>query len=198
MCRHGVVGGDGRRRLFSVLPPILVLTVSPTRMVWQGNVTQDSQAYYYSICEGCDLWTGDYPAEGNGTQQCIAALANTKSTGIDDEGVSITLETLTISLGYWRATASTATIRPCWNDDACRGGITGNAAYCAEGYRGPCELVHVNDALDRRHTRPHQAFRYCFNGWSSSALLSKITYIWSVFLCRNVRQGLRFSTDVSP
>lgn len=168
-------------------PAILVLTVSPTCMVWQGNVTRDSQAYYYSVCERCDLWSGDCPVEGNGTQQCIAALANTKSTGIDVDGVSITLETLNISSGYWRATASTATIRPCWNDDACRGGMTGNAAYCADGYRGPCELVHVHHALDQPHPRPDLVLRYCFNGWLSSALLSKITYVWSVFLCWNVR-----------
>eukprot|EP00904_Undaria_pinnatifida_P008212 jgi/Undpi1/4520/HiC_scaffold_18.g07874.m1 len=111
----------------------------------RGNVTRDSQAYYYSVCERCDLWSGDCPVEGNGTQQCIAALANTKSTGIDVDGVSITLETLNISSGYWRATASTATIRPCWNDDACRGGMTGNAAYCADGYRGPYCAICTDD-----------------------------------------------------
>eukprot|EP00904_Undaria_pinnatifida_P008213 jgi/Undpi1/4521/HiC_scaffold_18.g07875.m1 len=125
--------------------PLSILTVSTTSTVWQGNVTQDSQAYYYSVCEGCNLWSGDRPVEGSGTQQCIAALANTKSIGIDAEGVSITLETLNISSGYWRATASTATIRPCWNDDACGGGITGNAAYCAEGYRGPYCAICTDD-----------------------------------------------------
>ncbi|CAN0186742.1 unnamed protein product, partial [Hapterophycus canaliculatus] len=49
-----------------------------------------------------------------------------------------TLETLSIDKGFWRATPSSRDILPCHNPDACLGGQTGAADFCAAGYEGPC------------------------------------------------------------
>lgn len=79
--------------------------------------------------------------DGKGTQQCIAELENTVSPGFDKtSGVPITLETLRIDPGYWRSMKNSSIVLPCWNEDACGGGLTGSADYCDEAYRGPCEL----------------------------------------------------------
>ena len=64
-------------------------------------------------------------------------LEHTESAGVDT-GTPITLETLRIEKGYWRAVASSESIFPCWNSDACLGGITGENGYCKEGYSGAC------------------------------------------------------------
>lgn len=89
----------------------------------------------------------DCPLDGKGVQQCIPALEHTESIGVDASRVPITLETLEIDPGFWRAVPDTATILPCWNEDACRGGVTGDANYCGDGYTGPCELEHVQYAI---------------------------------------------------
>lgn len=98
--------------------------------------------------------------EGNGTQQCIPALENTNSTGADYSGMPITLETLTILPGYWRSVATSTTILPCWNEDACLGGVTDNANFCASGYTGPCELGNCR-CLQCRPRREYM-LRRCF------------------------------------
>ena len=78
---------------------------------------------------------------GDGTQECLAALENTMSNGADEtSGVPITLETLKINSGYWRSMSNSTSILPCWNEDACLGGLTGSESYCDEAYRGPCEV----------------------------------------------------------
>lgn len=51
----------------------------------------------------------------------------------------VTLETLTILPGYWRAMNESYTILECFNRDACNGGITGAGRFCDHGYSGPCE-----------------------------------------------------------
>lgn len=55
------------------------------------------------------------------------------------DGGLVTLETLSIDPGYWRATNSSTEVLACYNVDACVGGITGATEYCVEGYEGPCE-----------------------------------------------------------
>lgn len=78
-------------------------------------------------CSDCDV------ADGADVPTCTNVLDNTKSTGN-----TIVLETLVIESGYWRATPSSRDILACHNPDACLGGETGAADYCAEGYEGPC------------------------------------------------------------
>lgn len=57
----------------------------------------------------------------------------------DSNGINVTIEFLDIEAGYWRATNTSDEILECYNTDACLGGITGEAAFCLEGYEGPCE-----------------------------------------------------------
>ncbi|CAN0436421.1 unnamed protein product [Ascophyllum nodosum] len=51
--------------------------------------------------------------------------------------------TLEIERGYWRSSASSPNIFPCYNKDACRGGLTDSHDYCSEGYTGPCEFEYI-------------------------------------------------------
>lgn len=67
----------------------------------------------------------------------------------NSSGGTVTLETLSIEPGYWRATASSTEIVPCYHADACLGGVTGTAGYCLEGYEGPCEWFNTNNDVSR-------------------------------------------------
>lgn len=79
-------------------------------------------------CSGCSITRGDV------THTCAAPLEHTTS---EEQGV--TLETLKIDEGYWRATTESDIILACYNTDACRGGETGAEDFCASGYNGPCD-----------------------------------------------------------
>jgi len=67
---------------------------------------------------------------------CKEQLDHTSSAG-----GTVTLETVSINPGYWRATKTSEDVIACFHADACLGGVTGAAGYCLEGYEGPCELV---------------------------------------------------------
>ena len=55
------------------------------------------------------------------------------------EGPGVTVETLTIARGFWRATKQSENILACYNPEACIEGETGSDGYCSPGYTGPCE-----------------------------------------------------------
>lgn len=88
---------------------------------------------YLSVCSGCETCGDCDVANNTVVPTCTDELENTRSTGD-----TIVLETLSINDGYWRATPSSRVILACHNADACLGGQTGAADYCAEGYEGPC------------------------------------------------------------
>eukprot|EP00752_Nemacystus_decipiens_P008185 g7321.t1 len=77
-------------------------------------------------CSGCTMTSGDVKPV------CEVPLEHTTA-----EGSGVTLETLSIARGYWRATGKSETILACYNADACIGGRTGEEGYCSPGYTGP-------------------------------------------------------------
>lgn len=81
-------------------------------------------------CTACRL-EGDLPI-------CTEQLENTISGGGD-----VTLETLSLQSGYWRATNTSRVVLPCYHPGACAGGISGLSSSCAKGYGGPCESSRV-------------------------------------------------------
>lgn len=81
-------------------------------------------------CFGCTIVDGDI------TPACEAPFEHTTA---NEPGLS--LETLNVSRGYWRATDNSTNILACYNPDACNGGLTGADNYCASGYKGPCEGI---------------------------------------------------------
>lgn len=93
-----------------------------------------SQTAFDVACKDCDTICNDcaYDAE---VPSCTDELDHTTSDGGDTD-----LTTTEIESGFWRASASSKTILACYNAQACRGGITGDHGYCAEGYEGPCEI----------------------------------------------------------
>lgn len=78
-------------------------------------------------CSGCTITRPDI------TPICEAPLEHTTA---EQEGV--TLETLSIARGFWRATNKSENILACFNTDACIGGVPLDG-YCAQGYTESCE-----------------------------------------------------------
>lgn len=89
------------------------------------------------MCQGCPDWDEcsgcDITRDGIAST-CEAPLDHTTA---DEDGV--TLETLDVDEGFWRASNESDKILACFNEDACSGGQTGAEGYCAPGYKGPCE-----------------------------------------------------------
>lgn len=88
----------------------------------------------------------------------------------------ITVPTMPLQTGYYRAADYTMDIRECFNTDACVGGTgAGDAAgaeYCAEGYQGPyCAVCAESYFTASGHT--------CSKCASS---LSTAMIVWCVFL----------------
>lgn len=89
------------------------------------------------MCFDCDEWeecSGCTITKGNVLPRCEAPLEHTTA---NESG--LTLETLNIDGGYWRATTESEIVLACYNADACTGGQTGADSFCAPGYKGPCE-----------------------------------------------------------
>lgn len=106
---------------------------SPFALFQEGS----SLARFEIACFGCPGWDEDQRNSiANGEYQPICSIVLEHTTA-DEPGA--TLETLSVSPGYWRATRRSDTVLACYNSDACLGGQTGEDSYCAAGYTGPCE-----------------------------------------------------------
>ena len=70
---------------------------------------------------------------------CSKTMENSHSPG----GLT-TLNLVIIDRGYWRATPSGEKVLPCYNTEACLGGLTGAPCFCFEGYEGPCKYVTLS------------------------------------------------------
>lgn len=54
-------------------------------------------------------------------------------------GGTVTLDTLLIDRGYWRATNTSLEVLACHNSEACHGNeVTGTPGCREDGYKGPC------------------------------------------------------------
>lgn len=98
---------------------------------------RSSTARYDKVCAGCPRWIecdNCTVNDSNFDPTCSDALEHTSA---NEPGV--TLKTLSVSRGYWRATTESTTILACYNTLACKGGQTGAEAFCDSGYMGPCE-----------------------------------------------------------
>ncbi|CAN0093617.1 unnamed protein product [Ectocarpus sp. 4 AP-2014] len=105
---------------------------------YREDVTEDqgeSTARYEIVCLDCpgfEECSNCTIERGGVTPACASPLEHTAA---NEDGV--TLETLTIAGGYWRATSDSTNILDCYHADACLGGKTGSDSYCAPGYGGP-------------------------------------------------------------
>lgn len=98
-------------------------------------VVSQSGDPFEAVCDGCPVaCDGCSFDETPVVPTCSDVMNHGTSTG-----GNVTLETLSIDPGYWRATSSSKEILACYNADACLGGVTGTAGYCLESYEGPCE-----------------------------------------------------------
>lgn len=91
-------------------------------------------ARYDKVCFGCGKCDTCKVEDKNLVPICTVQPEHTQS-----EGGDTTIETLNLDRGYWRATNKSDNILACYNEEACRGGLTGSASFCQPGYEGPCE-----------------------------------------------------------
>ncbi|CAN0089674.1 unnamed protein product [Ectocarpus fasciculatus] len=112
---------------------------------------EDPDARFETVCLDCPDWdecSGCTIERGNVAPMCEAPLWHTSA---DNDGV--TLETLHIDRGYWRATNESDNILACFNADACNGGQTGAHSFCASGYQGPyCAVCEIGYSPSLYHT----------------------------------------------
>ncbi|CAM9835026.1 unnamed protein product [Pylaiella littoralis] len=110
-----------------------------------------SFARFEAVCYDCPGWNECSTCDitrSNVVPTCAAPLEH---TSVDDDGV--TLETLNINRGYWRATSESDKILACYNSDACNGGQTGADTYCSPGYEGPyCAVCGTDYSPSLSHT----------------------------------------------
>ncbi|CAN0016960.1 unnamed protein product [Ectocarpus fasciculatus] len=115
---------------------------------------EDPTARFKTVCLGCPAWdecSNCTIADGTVTQICEVPLEHTSA---DEDG--LTLETLNIDEGYWRATTESVIILACYNADACAGGKTGADSFCASGYQGPyCAVCETDYSPSLAHICPH-------------------------------------------
>ncbi|CAM9804321.1 unnamed protein product, partial [Ascophyllum nodosum] len=96
---------------------------------------------YDNVCSRCDDCTGCTVEKPGVVSTCSAAMEHSTSRG----GPNVTLMTLIIDSGYWRATNKSINVLECFNQLACNGGLTGSGRYCRDGYTGPYCAVCIND-----------------------------------------------------
>lgn len=99
--------------------------------------SQEGLTRYEMACDGCpslESCPNCTIASASLEPTCSMALTHTTA---DEPGTE--LGTLHVIAGYWRANILSTNILACYNEDACRGGLTGETQYCDDGYTGPCE-----------------------------------------------------------
>lgn len=89
---------------------------------------------YAKACDGCDEFSTCGVQNEGKVPICFEQVEHTRS-----EGGNTTLETLEVNAGYWRAVNTSPHTLPCYNEGACRGGLTSSSEFCKEGYEGPCK-----------------------------------------------------------
>ncbi|CAM9568519.1 unnamed protein product, partial [Hapterophycus canaliculatus] len=87
---------------------------------------------YETACRGCDI-----SCDGCSFQEAFVPICSDVYEHSTSPGGDVTLETLSIERGYWRATPTSTEILACYHAGACLGGITGSSGYCLQGYEGP-------------------------------------------------------------
>lgn len=117
-----------------------------TILVASASGLQAGEASRYSKvcqnCESCNLCDGlsiDIPI-------CYDALPNTKSNGGE-----VTLETLELDKDYWRVSAHSKTVLPCYTEDACLGGTQAPKNIALKATLGHVSLAH-SPVLGEAHT----------------------------------------------
>ncbi|CAM9458195.1 unnamed protein product [Ectocarpus sp. 8 AP-2014] len=99
-----------------------------------------SMTRYEVVCDGCPVCDECDVEQAQLVPICSSQIEHTLS-----EGGQRTVEELKIDRGYWRATNTSLRVLACFNERACRGGLTGAADFCEQGYEGPyCSVCSVD------------------------------------------------------
>ena len=129
-----VQDGQGKLRLEPVTTTHASTAFLFTCLPYQNNAVD----LWNVLCDGCHNTTcEECDFEDMLGPECVPLLGGLEHAS--SVGRLTTLDKIKIDQGYWRATAYSTCILPCYNQGACKGGITGTAGFCWEGYQGPCE-----------------------------------------------------------
>ena len=109
---------------------------APILLTFRSGLTYNTQkgVRFEAVCLECDPCSTCEVENGEIKPECTRQLEHTNSSG----GTNVTLETLLIDPGYWRATNVSESILECYYKDACEGGLTDDPNFCHKGYTGPC------------------------------------------------------------
>ncbi|CAB1105335.1 unnamed protein product [Ectocarpus sp. CCAP 1310/34] len=143
---------------------------------------------YDTVCFDCPERSECYSCsvqEAAGRPTCSVALDNTVS---EEAGVS--LETLSMSRGYWRASNSSLIILACYNPEACLGGQTGVDNSCDNGYQGPyCAVCESGYASSLAHTCT-QCSSSRRNGFVVAAAIAVVAAVCAIVaICAHLISG---------
>lgn len=125
---------DGQRDLFSCTQ-VRTLFWSTLRL-FPLQTQEGTTARFATVCFDCPGW--NECSDCNITKSTVTPECDAPFEHSSADRVGVTLETLSIEKGYWRATNESDSILACYNVDACYGGQTGSDSFCAPGYKGPC------------------------------------------------------------
>lgn len=147
-----------------VLPPggIATVTVRGTSMNQdvQGNLTSSfvvtsasgagldstngvklavSSTFYFCYAHEYAMPRDDNDGADVPCEQCATVDGE---EGVDCNNPGVTLASLPIRKGYWRSSRKSLKVQQCLHSEACVGAteIASSDDYCANGYKGPCEL----------------------------------------------------------
>lgn len=93
-----------------------------------------SESPFNAVCDGCGEEQPPGVISSGRKPLCSVEMDHTTSSG-----GHATMEMLSIESGWWRPTPTSRQVLPCYNEDACSGGITGAPGFCDTGYNGSCE-----------------------------------------------------------
>ncbi|CAN0337700.1 unnamed protein product, partial [Ectocarpus sp. 12 AP-2014] len=123
---------------------------------------------YAKACDGCDeCYTCEVQAEDK-VPICFEQIKHTRS-----EGGNTTLQTLEVNPGYWRAVDTSPHTLACYNEGACRGGLTSSSEFCKEGYEGPyCSICSTDYTMAMAFTCTK-----CMDSDGSAAIISVVAVL---------------------
>ncbi|CAM9749701.1 unnamed protein product [Ectocarpus sp. 4 AP-2014] len=108
-------------------------------------IQESTDEVFNTMCHNCGRASTTYRSGSRSTDSGFTSTCEAPPDHTYTIGENNTLDTLIIAWGYWRATNESGIILPCYNADACTGGETGAADFCATGYNGPYCAVCGSD-----------------------------------------------------
>lgn len=123
---------------------ILVTFIQPVPLSVGPHSKTTVASRYFEVCANCPLCSGCEVVNETTLPVCTPVLDHTTSAG-----GRVDLQNLVLDEGFWRVTPESREVLPCYNEEACLGGITESPNFCDKKYKGPCEFVNIFNVQPR-------------------------------------------------